>query len=56
MAYYNAIDTTEDGQRKHVHSENEIRILSLLKGGELKEKCYQSQKSGKMKQKQALEE
>ena len=27
MDDYNAIDTTEDGQRKLVHSENEIRSL-----------------------------
>ena len=30
MADYNATDTTEDGQRKQVHSENEIRRPSLM--------------------------
>ena len=30
MTDYNAIDTTEDGQRKHVHSKNEIRSPSLM--------------------------
>ena len=30
MADNNATDTTEDGQRKQVHSENEIRSPSLM--------------------------
>ena len=30
MADYNAIDTTEDGQRKQVHSGNEVRSPSLM--------------------------
>ena len=30
MADYNAVDTTEDGQRKQIHSENEIRSPSLM--------------------------
>ena len=30
MVDYNAIDTTKDGQRKQVHSENKIRSTSLM--------------------------
>ena len=30
MAYNNATDTTKDGHRKQVHSENEIRSPSLM--------------------------
>ena len=30
MTDYNVIDTTEGGQRKQIHSENEIRSPSLM--------------------------